>query len=866
MLPEKLMSSYERYKHDTAVVSSWLVHTAKGHGYDKPLSAVASTSGNSASKPRSARLKGKARKEAAQAATRSANDTTVEGRVTKSTPARPRYQYILAIKDFVPLAEYILEVKLKKNEPFPLHIAQSLHRVIKSRRTFSSVLQTEAKGGLAEFKSDEVNDEKHSYFVSILEQVRKIFKPLMDKLDMADIQDALSESTSAANVFDPLLLYEPSEEFQEIPAKASDTEGTESDGDIPGPDYVAESADTAQDALFAFYALMQDAMALRKRVQGMWDMYKQGGIELAAISVATSTATSLVRQMEEEVTPLLRKNGGIQRFVHAYFMSMCAQMGLDYYKRERRNDSMNVAAYGPADHCFFIAHQCLDGYRRAHAPNSFQAYNGIFGYFDSRKDHSRLSNRDKYQQDQAGLLELLGEVSVMALAMKLPCEDELTAGVRLMVKGATQNETPLWVTFAAQACLDSMKCLSGPHADRPMKELIDWSRSIRETIESVLKLHGDKKIRMDTWPASNDAMIRDLAALAAYWDDDPIAVLKTRKNLPTRTPQAYLRRNAIFCGVWLHFIRARYHEAGTAMAMAWGTVVFMGQLYFAMRREGVMPADKKWYGMELLRMLQGDKGFYVGGPPATAEADFKNFCLFMGYSASNWVPPSKSKRNKGGKRAAASRAGPRSLSTQAPVTMLISEHLASGKGQQAAGGLSTSDVEKILEVSQWSQTMEADGKTALEKEPTSSKAAGKKDKNKGKDKEASLADFVLQLALAIQAEIPEVAFDYFKMHSDCWQMLFMIDMVIGERLSQIFAPDYLDNKETQLPFLVGYIFMASSGKETEGPGFDRLELMYRAYNAVDMLLPVVGDYMRGLLKLSNVQVDLEYEETDSEDE
>jgi hypothetical protein len=70
--------------------------------------------------------------------------------------------------------------------------------------------------------------------------------------------------------------------------------------------------------------------------------------------------------------------------------------------------------------------------------------------------------------------------------------------------------------------------------------------------------------------------------------------------------------------------------------------------------------------MELLLALQGANAFFVGGPPRDVERDFKNYCLCMGYSEANWVPPSRQK--KGQRPPLASTMGPRSLRTQVDIT------------------------------------------------------------------------------------------------------------------------------------------------------------------------------------------------------
>jgi hypothetical protein len=71
-------------------------------------------------------------------------------------------------------------------------------------------------------------------------------------------------------------------------------------------------------------------------------------------------------------------------------------------------------------------------------------------------------------------------------------------------------------------------------------------------------------------------------------------------------------------------------------------------------------------------------------------------------------------------------------------------------------------------------------------------------------------DLVRQLADQIQAEIPELSFDYFALHEACWSLLKKLKLgfqeVAGSGAMAIVIP-----QEDKLPHLVGYVF---SGMKT----------------------------------------------------
>ena len=81
-------------------------------------------------------------------------------------------------------------------------------------------------------------------------------------------------------------------------------------------------------------------------------------------------------------------------------------------------------------------------------------------------------------------------------------------------------------------------------------------------------------------------------------------------------------------------------------------------------------------------------GFFVGGPPTDAEGDFMNYNLFMG-------------RKQDGKPTSATKAGPRSVSTQGDVSLRLMKLLVNYQGHGVGAGRVTKDyVEEVLAASQ----------------------------------------------------------------------------------------------------------------------------------------------------------------------
>lgn len=82
-------------------------------------------------------------------------------------------------------------------------------------------------------------------------------------------------------------------------------------------------------------------------------------------------------------------------------------------------------------------------------------------------------------------------------------------------------------------------------------------------------------------------------------------------------------------------------------------------------------------------------------------------------------------------------------------------------------------------------------------------------KPKRNSKSLPTTDFLEDLANALHAETLELTVDYLRMHRFCWMLLRNVNEVCKPKLLEMVGPGYLE-KENQLPFVVGYIFMAAT--------------------------------------------------------
>lgn len=305
MLPPSLVSVYQQYKEDTNAVASWLASTAKSRGY--PADLLSGASSQATVPEHSKRLKGKARKQAKAAAQ--------EAQASSSTPSNP--DYIIAIKDFIPLAEFVAASK-KPVISVPLSFAKTLNRVISTRSGFGS--------RLAELSDspDVSADSTHSYFVGVLEKVREVLTPRfpLATRDTASVRTQSNPVTDIGGRFAGLSVEEPSAEFLNAPAI-----------ERPAPvkddnhKYVAEPLHMLEEVLFAYRLLVMDLDKIRDRIEWIWKNYREGIFELVAAAIATNTACDLARNLMGDIAPMLKAHGGVVEIARRFYVSQCLEQG-----------------------------------------------------------------------------------------------------------------------------------------------------------------------------------------------------------------------------------------------------------------------------------------------------------------------------------------------------------------------------------------------------------------------------------------------------------------------------------------------------------------------------------------------------------
>ncbi|KAM3515063.1 hypothetical protein MY11210_001301 [Beauveria gryllotalpidicola] len=777
MPPSSLNGYYQQYKADTDIVAQWLELTAKEHGYQGSSSSSASTSNPAAT---GGRLKGKARKQVKATASKQASSSA-------ATPgAGPKTTHIIKTRDFEPMATHIAGCS---GISIPRYFARALERVISVRRAFSKLLASNGVQVSAE------SDKSHSFFVEVLEKVREVLQPLLATVQVncasVAVEAATPEKTSEQpgglfkNLFAALEVYQTSSQFEKQP-----------DAVPPPPPpaqtaYVAEQGTSAMDLIFAMTALLGDYSRLRAEIRKLWTHGDEKRLDLAAVSVATNTAFELARSMEEDLESLFKEVGGTHAFVNTYFRSLCKASGLNAMAKEQPGDPYNLAAYHVADYCFINTLTLVSTFTATAVPDSqtFQDYNGGFGWYDEALGGRGQSNRQRWKQDLTAVMELMSDLSF--LVSKLDClsvVDEMTRGVAYQIQ-KRRITTPLWLAFAVQVYLDILQTC-GDGSDAALETMQKESRRIKHSLLDVPEAHRRAVLRA-----------------AGLWDEDPIwaarklAVAAGPLPRVRSPPFKFLRRNRMYCGLLLHHMRTTLHMEGLRYAAAPGALVGVVQLYHALRREGLVPEDCVWEDLQTLWKLQGNASFFVGDLPATKKAYFTNYCLSIGTSATHWAAAQSRRKTKNKVRVHS--ANRRNLMPRGYVSLAVSHRL-ERPGPRVAWSAAT--VQEALGLG-FAQRY-TDSRSHLEPE---AKAAVEE----AKLRYAALppAGLVHEVASVVEHESMSLAtFNFFTMHNEAW--LFLERLQAGLVAGPGRAPRGHSNAQ-MLPFVSGVCFAAAAGQSLD---------------------------------------------------
>ncbi|RAK80206.1 uncharacterized protein BO72DRAFT_525450 [Aspergillus fijiensis CBS 313.89] len=723
------------------------------------------------------------RKLAREAATKAASTGSQS---TTSEAAK----HILALKDFVDLAEYIA-ASTKPVIHVPASFVTVLDRATSVRREHGNKARAKLSTNL---KSRE-SSYRHEYFIGILEHVRQALQPRMSDENVEDPSiDNVTDykANNLANRFEGLEVHEPSEAFLQASDVAIPAPATEK----PEANYEAERLHDYEEVFFAFSLLLQDLQKIRAVIARTWKGYKLRTFDLVAVSLMTNCAIDFARHLEEEIQGLLNEHGGSIALLISLYEGITDMVGEDPMHRERPGDPFNFRTYNIAESLFIPTFVYLNSFHPLVDKHSFlPCRERSFPTCDRASDRARKSAWDRFEEDMKVINEVLSEFVYLHLLLPQPepHEDEITRGIRKMFD---THQVPLWLVFACQIFLDIHHCLEGD-VESGFADLTNTAKSIQSSLE--LNQEFFAHLRIGSWPEQYDARIKCFLEFISTWVDSDFTQTAKEKYYVWRPSECFklMKWHLLFCGILTYYIKARFQDFAMAFQGTWGAIMYAAHLYNALRQEGLL--TRHWADMKLA--LNWHNEIFVGTPPCQPSEYLKQYSLSIGLSAAAFA-----RNRRHSVRLPGSKAGPRRMQPVAPVSRMFFSRHCEGL---TPSGFTESDLETILAKSAaWNNDQQVD--RSVSKHRATRTDRGKPPTKKCSTCQLTVVELLETLRDTIHNEAPEFTFDYLALHRNCWRLLRMVRDMCDPHLRRVHGADYLED-ETELPFLVGHFFMAAAG-------------------------------------------------------
>lgn len=806
MLPTPLTSLYRRYKKDTDAVAGWLASTATNLDFSPPSTVEADEHATQQMVPEGT------------------NNPKNPG------PKDKRQAYIIPISDFIPMASHIaMCIEKGAAISIPDALLSTLDRVISLRTRFGAGIPDYGAAG------DETSGRRHSHFVNILKGVHRVLGSVVRSRRHANAGEVEKE-------FATLHLYEPSEVFLALTGL---DHVDESKDDDQGATYEAENP--ATEGLFAFTVMMHDVYRLRSTIKWIWGNYRDGYFELASASLATNTAMEIARDIIAEVLPLVKHHDAksLAKIHYLYFCNAREVSQADLFANDPE-DNFNYDTYDIADEAMFNAYCLLESFAAVLRPNTLPiCKDGIFGTYDPASDRSAKRGSQKFAEDRVLLMEFFTELATIDIMIDYPVEDEFLRGMHELVRTKTIH---WFLVLAAQVFLDIHHEVRAK-AENGFKDLFREVISARVDLAKHFAFH--EKLGIKNWTKTHDDALRKLQEHLETIAKDPVYEAKAghfrRMEMPvpkSMDRHRIYKRSPVLSGLILYQVRMEMHTIGVDAANAWGSIMFSGHLYDAIRSVGIL--EHRWPDMEIAKGFLGSSNFYVGEPPTSLKEFNKKFFLQMGGSV---AAVSGTKASEGRKMPKIgdmmSKSGPRSFKGTVPVSRMFMGRYVDRIGR---ANWTLENIARAISRSNYmAEGTLQEGTLMMAKMNEAEMVSGMRFEGPngpmppGKQRPEEL---MKALVFALQSEAVELAFPYLHFHRVCWEMLRKVHESCRLELLRSCGPGYIGS-ENQLAFVVGYIFMGATGAIG---GISDPTLLVMAAKAMGQVLSEgTGDVMLGVL-------------------
>ncbi|KAI4279291.1 MAG: hypothetical protein L6R38_005073 [Xanthoria sp. 2 TBL-2021] len=544
MIPETFISSYQRYKEDTNVFTTWLSQAARICGFKLPSlernQAEPKPSNNSENK--APRLKGKARKEA-KAASSTSNSQDAEAKPVLVS------KYKLTTRNLIEQAEVVVNSK-KANVQMPDSVLHVARRAIHARQRCSDWFRTTGS-------KDQASTESHAHFIAVLEQAMAILKPCysndlpgydqrMEPNEKDSKQAEKSPQTfddDLSNRFHMLKVHDTDSDVDltatEVQASAKQTptkSQTKSQVEREVWELVEEFS---TDIAFVIFCFFEDLHRIQDFLKETWKKYKDGTLDLMTCAMTTNLALDLVRRAEEDIinqAPMLL--GGPRSYEALSVLIFYAESfknGKDPNKMLESDESLKITPFDEFIYLstarILIKFEQISSFKIAYP----QPVPSVRMSYLSRPDLLDLPQVKKWEEEDEFLSQLLMEMSLddtVSKAMKeinrdrkAPAVDELTKG---LYKLRREGEVSTWMIFAARILLD-IRDIMGEDMSRGHQEQVAAGRAAFERLDMTVEGNGALTPKGLRWKGRDGAHVMSLWCMLQYYSiNDPFPIMKQK--------------------------------------------------------------------------------------------------------------------------------------------------------------------------------------------------------------------------------------------------------------------------------------------------------------------------------------------------
>ncbi|CAD6884412.1 unnamed protein product [Tilletia controversa] len=845
MAAPQIRSKYQRYKHDTAQLTTWLCQAAVQAGY--PLSEFVRVDAptmtdkqrkqalkNSKKKAKAKAAKGGAAEPGAQEAPASKEEDGADEPAQAAGSQIFEGSYTLSTQQYVDIAKYLAGQGVQvSRELFGL-----LRRCVNDR---VSVLKR--------FLGDEATEtstRKHAFFITVLQEVAAILRPAAQADAPADT--SVDTATSLFGVLEV-------EEATDLP-----------DVELPPPPKPKSSGTVVQRASFALadkqdailhvLTFFDDVNSFREHIKGVWTRYGQREVDLITASYVTNVGIELLREQYNDVManhwdhldePEMAMEGHIRKMfgLADHVLQMRNGKRLRPLPPELIDDRTEQRIW--QDFMLTTVLYMENQVNLLHRTDVVYYVPEMQPLHDANASKRDLRFRDRWTQDKLWLDECLWEVYLMG---KIRLEDS-ARGTRpfrlydfdiisqeLATELYQKRSYTLFSTICAQLLLDTNQVL-GPDTKRATNDLKAFCKETLATIKDYRASDPANKPKYFTQQSAADNICVKLKfKVEAFGDDvDMLTSVKRPYYKAHHVPnhdryRSFLwERHPVLCGILLFELSTRMRDLGLGVTNAWGHTWAAHHLYHAVK---YLNRPLEWPDQDLLADIHGKEDMFRGRIPSTPEESYDSFLKVTGASLRlvkqqreelhNITALLKDKKTV--RITEESVKGSKGLTSRTQIMRIFYER-ARGRDWDAAGKKATDRPELVkidldliasfLADIEWHKAKGRDRRMITQ---NSSLAA--EDFREGFFKLSSRVDsktystrqLMTTLEWAFQQDIPTLRFNYLAMHTRSYRVLNKVRSQLIPNMKLLRDPAYQVPDEGSinggLPFVVEDIFQVTA--------------------------------------------------------